>query len=157
MKKAMNNKEVKEFLEKLRALGIEFSKKDHFDIDDDVILINNEPMFFYHEERLLPTLKMLLKKNILKKITVDMGAVKFIVAGADIMRPGITDVEEGIQKGDAVAVVDVAHGKPLAVGFALFSGDELRAMATGKAIKNRHYVGDEIWNYQSSLKSGSKT
>ena len=44
-----------------------------------------------------------------------------------------------------ISVVDENHGKPLAVGIALFAGEEIRNMASGKVIKNLHYVGDKIW------------
>jgi PUA-domain protein len=148
MKRAMNNKEVKEFIDRLKnSFNLTYSKKDHFDKDDNLILINNEPMFFYHENKLIPTLKHLLKNNILKKITVDMGAVRFVVAGADVMKPGIVNLEEGIQKEEFVSIVDAAHGKPLAIGEVLFSGEEIKSMASGKVIKNIHWIGDKIWSY----------
>jgi len=143
----MNNKEVKEFVEQLQiSFNLTYSKKDHFDKDENIILINNEPMFFYHENKLIPTLKHLLKNNILKKITVDMGAVRFVVAGADVMRPGIINLEEGIQKDEFVSIVDVTHGKPLAIGQVLFSGEEIKLMTSGKVIKNIHWVGDKVWS-----------
>lgn len=146
MKRAMNNKEVKEFIEHLQtSFNLTYSKKDHFDKDENIILINNEPVFFYHENNLIPTLKHLLKNNILKKITVDMGAVRFVVAGADVMRPGIKEIDVGIQKDEFVSIVDVTHGKPLAIGQALFSGEEIKSMTSGKVIKNIHWVGDKVW------------
>jgi PUA-domain protein len=147
MKRAMNNKETKEFLEKVKSLfGLEFSKKDKIDKDENIILVNNEPLFFYHDNMLMPSLKQLLKNNFLKKITVDMGAVKFVVSGADIMRPGITRIDEGIQKNEIISVIDMNHSKPLAIGIALFSGDDIQKMTSGKVIKNLHWVGDKFWS-----------
>ena len=91
---------------------------------------------------------MLQERNVLKKITVDMGAVKFVVNGADIMRPGIVEIEEGILKDEFVAVIDKNNQKPLAVGIALFSSEEMKSMTSGKVIKNIHYVGDELWRME---------
>ncbi|MFH2020912.1 MAG: DUF1947 domain-containing protein [archaeon] len=145
MKKAMNHSEAKEFLGTIEHYGLDFSKRDKFEIYGDIILINGEPMFFYHEKRLVPTLKLLLKKMVLRKITVDMGAVRFVASGADVMRPGITQIEEGIEKDDLVCVVDVTHGKPLSVGKAIFSGEEIKSMNSGKVVKNLHWIGDDIW------------
>ena len=102
-------------------------------------------MFFYYEKEIIPTLKFLLQHDALKKITVDMGAVKFIVKGADIMRPGITKIDENIQKNEIIVVVDETHNKPLAVGRVLFNSEELNSMNSGNVIKNIHYVGDETW------------
>ena len=77
-----------------------------------------------------------------------MGAVRFVVNGADIMRPGIVEIQAGIEKDDFVAVVDKNNKKPLAVGIALYSSEEMRVMASGKVIKNIHYVGDELWRME---------
>ena len=62
------------------------------------------------------------------------------------MRPGIVSFDDGILKDEIVLVVDVNHKKPLAVGRMMFSGDEAKAMASGKIVKNVHWVGDKIWN-----------
>ena len=75
-----------------------------------------------------------------------MGAVKFVTKGADIMRPGITEIEDGIQKDTFVTIIDQNNKKPLAIGKSLFNSEELRNTKEGKVIKNVHYVGDEIWN-----------
>ena len=126
---------------------VDFIKKqDLLDISDDFILVNGEKMFFFLNKELLPTLHLLLvKNNVLKKVTVDMGAVKFVIKGADIMRPGIKTLDEGIAKDQLIVIVDETHGKPLAVGRMLFSGEEVLLMVSGKVIKNIHYIGDDIW------------
>ena len=110
-------------------------------------MINNEAKFFFHEEKLIPTLKTVMASSILKKITVDMGAIPFVIKGADIMRPGIVKIDEGIVKGEPVAVVDMTHGKALAVGLSLFSTEEMQVLSSGKAVKNIHFVGDKVWGY----------
>ena len=48
-----------------------------------------------------------------------------------------------------VWVRDQEHGKPLAVGQALVSGDEMVSMTKGKAIKTLHWVGDELWELET--------
>ncbi|MFC1752931.1 DUF1947 domain-containing protein [Thermoproteota archaeon] len=129
--------------------GVEdfFSKKDKIElVDEDIILHNDIPAFFYHEGKISPTLKLLLKHEFpIKKVTVDMGAVKFVVSGADIMRPGITDFGKDIEKDDLVAIVDQNNHKPMAIGQMLFSGAEAEAMTSGKVVKSVHYVGDALW------------
>ena len=78
-----------------------------------------------------------------------MGAVKFIVNGADIMRPGIVEIEAGILKDELVSIIDKNNQKTLAVGIALFSSAEMKGMSLGKVIKNIHYVGDELWKMEA--------
>ncbi len=124
-----------------------FKKGDivQLNTDNKFILVNKELYFFNYEDRYVPTLKLLLKTNFLKKVVVDMGAVKFVIDGADIMRPGIVEVEE-FNAGDFVSIVDVNNKKPLVVGLALFSSKEISDYKTGRVVKNIHYVGDEIWS-----------
>lgn len=140
---------IKEANEELQQYGVECSKKDIVEVVEDnsfkFLAINQEPAFFYREKKLIPTLKYLQTYALLKRITIDMGAVKFIVNGADVMRPGIVEIEEGISKDDYVVVVDQNNRKPLAVGIALFDTEEMKALAKGKAVKVVHYVGDEVW------------
>lgn len=107
--------------------------------------IDGIPSFFYHEETLLPTLRMLHKENFLKKITVDMGAVKFVASGADVMRPGIKDIDAGIHQNEIVSIIDINNKKVLAIGKALFSSEEMNNLKEGKCIQNIHYVGDDVW------------
>jgi predicted RNA-binding protein (TIGR00451 family) len=47
-----------------------------------------------------------------------------------------------------VQIVDERHGKPLAIGIALFDAPEMRASTAGKMVKKFHHVGDEIWNME---------
>lgn len=142
--KQLRYKDVEPLLEQY---NVPVSKKDHLELrDEKIVYINHEPAFFYYENKLVPTLQSLLKQQArLKKIVVDMGAVRFVVGGADIMRPGILEIESEISVGDFIVVIDLNNKKPLAVGIALFSSSEMQQMKTGKVIKNIHYVGDAIW------------
>jgi PUA-domain protein len=150
----LSKSDIKELNSKIE---VQLGKKEFFDkkdgivcVDDKFILKNREPYFFYPDAtktRLVPALKALVKENFLKSVVVDMGAVKFVVGGADIMRPGIKAVDDSIAHDDFVAVVDETHKKPLAVGIAMFSSQEIMELKNGKVIKNIHHVGDEIWNF----------
>ena len=97
----------------------------------------------------MPTLKLLqTHPGLLKKIVVDMGAVKFMVSGADVIRPGIKEIPETLEKEDFVVIVDQNNKKPLAVGVAQLNFEEMQKVTSGKVIKNIHYVGDEIWKFE---------
>ena len=105
MKKSLRNKEIKELVRQIEEnYSIKFSRKEKFELDDEIILINGHPFFFYYEKKLVPTLKLILENNFLKTITIDMGAVKFVVKGADIMRPGITKIDETIENNELIVV-----------------------------------------------------
>ena len=147
MKKTrLKSKETNKLLSKY---NLDLSKTDQVELWEDenqkLLVINKIPAFFYYENQPVPTLKYLQTNSLLKKVVIDMGAVKFIVNGADIMRPGIVVIELGIEKEEFIVIVDVNHKKPLAVGIALLDSVEMQGIKTGKVIKNIHYVGDEIW------------
>lgn len=78
-----------------------------------------------------------------RRVIVDAGAVRFVVNGADIMKPGIVSADPEIAAGDLVVIAEERHKKPLAIGRALVAGTEMKG--EGKAVKSLHHVGDLIW------------
>lgn len=126
-----------------------FDKKDALALTDaegfSVYLKDKQPAFFVVGEKLVPALRLLLLRQFLKTIVVDMGAIPFVTKGADVMRPGIVEIDTSIAANEFVCVVDKNHRKPLSVSQALFSGTEMQAMQKGKVLKNLHYVGDAMW------------
>lgn len=114
-----------------------------------VIFADGKQMFIEYDGQLFPTVRGALELLPPHRIVVvDMGAVKFVVNGADVMSPGITAADSLIRKDDLVVIVDEMHRKPLAVGRALISGDEMAAADSGKAIKSLTYVGDMLWGLE---------
>lgn len=108
---------------------------------------NGKPLLIDHRGRIMPSLAMPQELlDALPKVVVDMGAVPFVTNGADIMAPGIRSVQEGARVGDVVLVVDERHSKGLAIGLLLLEREEILGKKKGKAVKNVHHVGDEIWN-----------
>ncbi len=112
----------------------------------DIILVDDEPMIFMPDGNPFLTVKGALStKPNQRVVVVDAGATRFVVNGADVMRPGIVQADPGIEAGDLVVVVEELHKKALAIGRALVSGDDMSG-ESGKAIKSIHYVGDTLWN-----------
>ena len=122
------------------------SKKDKVVVNENLVYVNDSLDFFYLNEKPVPTLHYLMKNNVLKKITVDMGAVKFMINGADLMRPGVVDIEDEMNADEIVCVVDQNNQKPLCLVITLDTSEGMKAMDKGKIARNIHYVGDEIWS-----------
>jgi PUA-domain protein len=116
-----------------------------------IVLLGGEPLLFRIGDAVLPTLLATIFIAKLPKAIVDMGAVKFVCNGADIMSPGIVRYEGEFQKGGLIVIADVTHGKPLAIGETLLSSEDARKTKKGAAIKNLHYVGDKVWNAAKPL------
>ncbi|MBS3060876.1 MAG: DUF1947 domain-containing protein [DPANN group archaeon] len=140
----LSGKEVKKLAEQYGFIGrksrIEVQEADNkklYFVDKKLVLIEKQDI-------MVPSLKT---ESGLPLVTVDMGAVKFVAKGADVMRPGITKIDE-FEKGALVVVVDEKNQKPLAICQALFSSGEMKQMTQGKVLRNLHYVGDDYWKQE---------
>ncbi|MFB6079136.1 MAG: RNA-binding protein [Halarchaeum sp.] len=119
------------------------------DAERDVVLVDGEPLAAYFDGDPFLTVK---GANAYPPergaVTVDAGAVSFVSDGADVMRPGITEADDGIAAGDLVVIVEETHGKALAVGRALVDGDEM-AGDSGKVVESLHHVGDDLFGFSA--------
>ncbi|MCZ7372678.1 MAG: RNA-binding protein [Candidatus Methanoperedens sp.] len=114
----------------------------------EFIFVDGEPLLFKIEGKIFPTVRGALKLNpARRRVIVDPGAVKFLINGADVMGRGIAEADITIKEGDLVIVIEKAHGKAVAIGRALVSGNEMVGKA-GKAVESIHYVGDELWTFE---------
>ncbi len=77
-------------------------------------------------------------------VTVDMGAVRFMCKGANVMRPGIKEFTE-FYKDKLVCIIEESQHKFLAVGKAMIDSSELLSIKKGQVIKNVHYISDRFW------------
>lgn len=84
-------------------------------------------------------------------VMVDMGAVKFMCNGANVMRPGIKSHTE-FDKGDIVCIVEESQKKFLAVGRALVPSAEMATISKGVVVENLHYISDRYWEAKKSIK-----
>jgi PUA domain protein len=113
--------------------------------DMKILFIDKKLTVFFIDDK--PFLNLLgLRTYSPKKrfLTVDDGAIKHIVGGADVMAPGVIEMDEGIKRGDIVWVRD-GRGNPISVGKALMDAEEIKKEKKGKVVENIHHLGDEIW------------
>ena len=82
---------------------------------------------------------------------VDEGAIRFLLNGADVMRPGIRKLDDWGAAGKMVVVREEKKGRAIAVGTALVPSAEAQGMAKGGCIRNIHHVGDRFWNLHKSV------
>ena len=110
----------------------------------ELIIGGGKALFFRKNGELFPTLNIVDVIKI-RRIVVDMGAVPYVVNGADVMGPGVVSADPEVEGGEVVVVVDERHGKSLAIGLALLAGNGMK-VPKGKVVKNLHHVGDKIWH-----------
>ncbi len=144
----LSKKKIKEIK---RNLAMDIWLDGNFEIIEDemdIVLVGGIPAFFKHEGKYYPTVILLLNSEYEKNyVTVDMGAVKHVLNGANVFAAGIVDADSEIKEGDAVYVRDEKYKKPLAVGIAEMSGEEMISSNKGIAVKSIHYYGDKITSY----------
>ncbi len=117
----------------------------------EIYLISGKPVMFKAENRVLPTLLFNEFAAKAPKIVVDMGAIPYVCKGATVMAPGIVRVEGEFGKGDLVLIVDMKHGKALAVGEGLLDATTSRNTKKGPVVKTLHYVSDKVWDFIKTI------
>ena len=155
----LRRKEINAYSEALAAaLGVDpFRDRDDVDLAEAgewrLLIADNEVRGLLVGERPFLTVRGLLAYPASRGwVTVDMGAVRFVYNGADVMSPGIVDADPAIRAGDLVWVRDEKNRRPLAVGEALLAGPEMVASEKGKAVRSLHHVGDPLWKLDEEPK-----
>lgn len=146
-KQSMKRKHAKKLLEEISVIFgmIDVKKVESSNFEEKTVYYLDDVISFVRDDNgLYPFLASGIVDS-LPRVVVDMGAIRFICNGADVMAPGITKMDD-FQKDDFVVVRDVTHGKALVLGRAMKSSMEINASKKGKVIKNLHYVGDKLWN-----------
>ncbi len=118
--------------------------------DDDIIIAGDGLNAIKKGDDYLPFLSQneLLEK--FPNVMVDMGAVKFMCKGANVMRPGITKYTE-FEKDQIVCVIEESQHKFLAVGRSCVSSKEMETLTKGEIVKNMHYISDKFWEAGKSI------
>ena len=79
-------------------------------------------------------------------VTIDEGALKYIIKGADVMRPGISKYDDWGEAGKLVVVREDKKGRAAAVGRTAVASSEMAELKKGNCVKNVHHAGDKFWN-----------
>ena len=152
---SLKDKDAKRFLleiSKRLGTGIEqfIDSKTRIEVNvteiAELFFFNGRPLLAKSNGKLFFTLSFEELFPLFPKIVIDMGAVPYVCNGADVMAPGVRAVKGEFKENDLLLVIDERHGKPLAIGVALFSSEEMKTVNHGKTVKNLHHVGDKLWN-----------
>ncbi|WVR03499.1 hypothetical protein IAU60_000490 [Kwoniella sp. DSM 27419] len=116
-----------------------------------IFTVHTVPLFFQHfDGPFIPTLKLLHKyPEMLPRVQIDRGAIKFLLAGANMMAPGLLSaggrLPEGLEK-DAIVAIH-AEGKEHACGIGKMVGssEEIKKAAKGVAVEVLCWIGDDLW------------
>ena len=124
--------------------------KVHFIDNNSQLMVGDGMIILKIGDNYLPFLS---QNDMLEKfpnVIVDMGAVKFMCNGANVMRPGIKKYTEFV-KGDIICVIEESQHKFLAVGKAITDSSVLENISKGEIIKNLHYISDKYWEIAKTI------
>ena len=124
--------------------------KVYFIDEHTQLMTGNEITVLKIKDSYLPFLDQTEVLEKFPNVMVDMGAVKFMCKGANVMRPGIKKYTE-FSKGDVVCIVEESQHKFLAVGKAVTDSSELDDMKKGEVIKNLLYISDKCWEFAKMI------
>ena len=134
--------------------GIDFPKiknlKVHQISNDAQIITGEKIKILKIEDEYVPFLSETETLKKFPNVTVDMGAVKFMCKGANLMRPGIREFSE-FEKDSLVCIVEESQHKFLAIGKSVVSSSELDEMEKGEVLKNLHYISDKFWEIGKTI------
>ncbi len=119
---------------------------------DGVVFVNFDSMTFVSsEESFFPFLGSAEALALFPAATVDEGAIKFMLNGADVMRPGIRAFDPWGEAGKTVVVKEEKKGRAIAVAQSTVTSVEAQSMTKGICLKNLHHVGDRFWNLHKEV------
>mmetsp|Transcript_8331 Transcript_8331/g.9099 ORF Transcript_8331/g.9099 Transcript_8331/m.9099 type:complete len:181 (-) Transcript_8331:8-550(-) len=116
-----------------------------------LIVVNNEIIFYNHRDGpFYPTLKLLHKyPNMMPRLQVDKGAIRFVLGGANIMCPGFTSkggsLPQPVERDQPVAIYAEGKQHALAIGLTKMSTGEIVSINKGIAVETIHYLMDGLW------------
>lgn len=118
----------------------------------ELTIRDNEAIFFKWKKQVYPTLKTLhMYPHSMKKLTVDKGAIKFVLQGANIMVPGLTSAGGHLpdcEVRENVAIMAEGKEHALAIGVTLMSSEEMKSENKGIGVQILHYLGDDLWRIE---------
>ena len=124
--------------------------KVHYVDDNSQILMGDGFKVLRLENEFIPFLSEIKLLESFPNVMVDMGAVKFMCNGANVMRPGIKSHTE-FSKDEIVCIVEESQHKFLAVGKSLVNSSEMKEMLKGEVLKNLHYISDKYWEINKTI------
>jgi predicted RNA-binding protein (TIGR00451 family) len=130
-------------LEVPRSAQVEILEPDE---ESKFVIIDGRFTFVGGADGYVPFVGSAEAVGLLPSVTIDEGALKYIIKGADVMRPGISKYDDWGEAGRLVVVREEKKGRAAAVGRTSVPSSEMAELKKGNCVKNLHHAGDKFWN-----------
>ena len=120
-----------------------------------LIIVNDEILFYSQKDGpFYPSLRLVHKyPAMINRMQVDKGAIRFVLAGANIMCPGFTspggDLPVSVGVDQPVAIYAEGKQHAMAIGLTKMSTEDIKSVNKGIAVDNIHYLMDGLWQNPS--------
>lgn len=160
MKKWVSSKhDSRDVIEKIQAslsVNLDLSKSaqvENFEPEEGTrfVVVDEKFVFAGNDDGFVPFLGCQPLLELFPAVRIDEGAVRFIINGADVMRPGILSYDEWGDASRLVVVREEKKGRGVAIGRTLVKSEEMPAMGKGACVKNLHHVGDRYWTLYKQI------
>lgn len=148
------------WLEETGVIDVLLPKKEQICIGKcpdhvQLVIVHGRPLFFAQRDGpWFPTLRLLHQyPNMMIKLQSDLGAIKFVLQGANIMCPGLTSpgasMPAQVPAESPVAIYGEGKEHAMAVGMTKMSTEDMRSINKGIGVDNLHYLTDGLWHIAS--------
>jgi PUA domain protein len=110
------------------------------------IVINGMYTFVNYNNEFVPFLGSHESTLLFPSIRVDQGAIKFLVNGADVMRPGVVSYDEWGDAGKIAVIREGEKDRSIAIGVTLVRSSDMQLIQKGACARNIHHIGDKYWS-----------
>lgn len=148
-----SRRESRETIDKIQSsLGVDLglqksSQATCEEPEEGVVFVHlNGIVFVRTKDSYLPFLGSAEAAALFPSATVDEGAIRFLLNGADVMRPGIRKFDDWGGEGKVVLIKEEKKGRAIAIGVSLATSATAASMTKGICFRNIHHVGDRYWN-----------
>jgi len=87
--------------------------------------------------------------DMMPKLRVDKGAIKFVISGANIMCPGLTSkgatIHDECDEDEPCAIFAEGKEHALAIGITKMSTADIKSVNKGIGVDLVHYLNDGLW------------
>ncbi|GHP02230.1 hypothetical protein PPROV_000098700 [Pycnococcus provasolii] len=118
-----------------------------------MVVVDGTPVFYnFRDGPYYPTLRVLhLFPLMMPRLRVDRGAIRFVLAGANIMCPGLTSpgacIHDEVPIDTPVAIFAEGKETPLAVGITRLSTADIVSVNKGIGVDLITYLNDGLWKH----------
>lgn len=126
---------------------LQFKCPDHASL----LVVNNVTMFFSNRDGFwFPTLRLLQQyPQMMPRLRADVGAIKFVLSGANIMCPGLTSpgatIHDEVDENTPVAIYAEGREQAMAIGITKLSTQQIREVNKGVGVELMHHLNDGLW------------